>query len=296
MIAKEHSIFSQDCPVGHISSLVSTNIILPEGPLLSCKQCSHMVSSCTKGRYNFTMQQFNTHEGTLPNAATANRGFRLHSKRLKLIQKILKLPAENIHILDIGCSSGSFLKAARKLGFNIEGVEPAPAAAATAKNYGFKIYESVAESKNIPKDYFNALTMFEVIEHLDNPKHILKQCKNILKPGGILIIGTGNTDSWTQRFMGAKWEYYDINKHGGHISFFNPYSIKLLADDVGFKVISIGTRNVKFLEKNETINIRYRLTKILTELLNFPAQLIGKGHDMLVVLQRFSKEYEIEEC
>ncbi len=281
----ERNVFSKDCPIGHINSLVSTNIILPEGSLLICEQCGHMVSVCSKERYNLTIQQFDTAEGTLPNTASINRSFVLHSKRLRLIQKILKLPAESVYILDVGCSSGSFLKSARKLGFNVEGVEPAPAAVATARSHGFNVYEGGAEHKDIPKNYFNALTLFEVIEHLNNPKQLLQQCKDILKPGGILMIGTGNTDSWTQKIKGNKWEYYDIDKHGNHISFFNPYSIKLLAENVGFKVISVKTRNVRFFEKNETTNIQYKLAKILAELLNFPAQLVGKGHDMLAILQ-----------
>lgn len=285
----EYSIFSKDCPICHIDDLINTSILLPEGPLLICKQCGHMVSACSKERYDLTMQQFDTSEGTLPNVASINRSFKLHSKRLKLIQKTLGLPVEDIYILDIGCSSGSFLKSAKKLGFNVEGVEPAPAAVATARSFGFNVYEGGAEHKDIPRDYFNALTSFEVIEHLSNPKQLLEQCKDILKPGGILMIGTGNTDSWTQKIMGNKWEYYDISKHGGHISFFTPHSIKLLAKNVGFKVVNIKTRNVKFFEKNETTNAQYKMAKVLTELLNFPAQLMGKGHDMIVILENIKK-------
>lgn len=284
-VAIESKIFSKDCPIGHINSLISTNIILPEGALSVCQKCGHMVSACAKERYEFSMREFDTAEGTMPNSASADRGFRLHAKRLKLIQKALQLPAESIYILDVGCSSGTFLKSARKLNFNIEGVEPAKAAVATARQSGFKVYEGELGHKDIPKNHFNALTLFEVIEHLNDPRQLLQQCKEILKPGGILVIGTGNTDSWTQKIMGNRWEYYDIAKHGGHISFFNTNSIKLLAEDTGFEVVSIKTRCVKFFEKNETSNIQYKLTKVFTELLNIPAQVAGKGHDMLIVLQ-----------
>ncbi len=68
--------------------------------------------------------------------------------------------------------------------------------------------------------------------------------------------------------------------------FFNPYSIRLLAESVGLKVLKIHTRCVKFFEK-DTVNttIKYKVLKILNELLNVPAQLLNKGHDMLVVLK-----------
>ncbi len=280
------SFFSKDCPIGHLNSLVSTNIVLPEGPLLSCKECGQMLSVCSKERYNQTMKEFNTSEGTLPNAESASRSFKLHAKRLKLIQKKLKLPVEDIKILDVGCSSGSFLKSARKLQFKIEGFEPAPAAAATARANGFKVYENGLENAEIPRNYFKVLTVFEVIEHLHNPRQFLEQCKSLLVPGGILLINTGNTDSWTQKVLGSMWEYYDMEKHGGHISFFNPYSIRVLAESLGFKVLNIQTRCVKLFEKSEaTAGIKYKLLKILNELLNFPAQRFNKGHDMLAILQ-----------
>lgn len=232
------------------------------------------------------MQEFNTSEGTLPNAASINRSFKLHAKRLKLIQKKLKLPIKDIKILDVGCSSGAFLKSARRMQFKIEGVEPAPTAAATAKSDGFTVYQSGLENPEIPRNYFNVLTVFEVIEHLPDPKQFLEQCKSLLMPGGLLLINTGNTDSWTQNALGSTWEYYDIEKHGGHISFFNPYSIRLLAEAVGFKVLKIHTRCVKFFEKSTaTTTIKHKLLKILNESLNLPAQLFNKGHDMLVILQ-----------
>ena len=59
----------------------------------------------------------------------------------------------------------------------------------------------------------------------------------------------------------------------------------LLAESMGFKIVMINTRCVKFFEKDEIMPICYKSIKIITELLNFPAQLFGKGHDMLAVLQ-----------
>ena len=71
-----NNIFSNDCPIGHSKELINTGIKLPEGPLLICRECGHMVSSCSQKRYDLTMKQFDTAVGTLPNVKSVNRSFR----------------------------------------------------------------------------------------------------------------------------------------------------------------------------------------------------------------------------
>lgn len=46
---------------------------------------------------------------------------------------------------------------------------------------------------------FDAITRFEVIEHLQHPAELLNECRRILRPGGILLVGTGNAASWSFR-------------------------------------------------------------------------------------------------
>ncbi len=49
-----------------------------------------------------------------------------------------------------------------------------------------------------------------------------------------MVIKTANTDIWTVKALKGKWHYFNISKHGGHISFFNKKSISLLAQEAGF--------------------------------------------------------------
>ena len=107
-----------------------------------------------------------------------------------------------------------------------------------------------------------------------------------LKPGGVLLVSTGNAASWTVAAMGARWDYFHIEKDGGHISFFNPQSIALLASRAGFAVGRVETARVKFHEKGDVPGATYTLGKIAAELLNLPARLAGRGHDMLAYLRR----------
>ncbi len=101
-----------------------------------------------------------------------------------------------------------------------------------------------------------------------------------------MVICTGNTESWTVRHMAEDWEYFDMAKHGGHISFFNPISVRMLAERTGFEISDLRTRNVRFCGKARTGAVRYRVAKSAAEALNGCARYFGKGHDMLVIMRK----------
>lgn len=278
--------YLQECPVGCKAPLETTDYLLPEGPLLRCAECGQLISQCTEDRYWQSMQEFDDPRGTLPEAGLEQRRFRRSKSFLDQIAKLLKKPPTEIHLLDVGCSSGAFLEAAVKLGFHAEGVEPAKEAAATAQAAGLKVCHGLMHEAAYKDGQFDAITLFEVIEHLKEPADLLRECHRILRPGGILLIGTGNAASWTFAAEGARWEYLSIAGHGGHVSFYNPRSLSALAQRSGFSVAAVCTRGVRFCEKSDCSKPVYRLAKIAGESLNFLAAALDKGHDMAVYFRK----------
>ena len=279
------SRFLNTCPVGCNAPLETTGYVLPEGALLRCSACGQLLSQCSEARYWESMQEFDDPQGTLPKVGSEGGRLRRSKKFLDQIAKLLGQPPEKICLLDVGCSSGAFLHAAVKLGFRAEGVEPAPKAATTAQAAGLKVYQGLLQEAGYADGQFDAITLFEVIEHLQHPQDLLEECRRILRPGGILLIGTGNTGSWSMAAMGARWEYLHIAKHGGHVSFFNPGSIASLAQRSGFFVAAVHTRGVRFCEKGDYSAPVYRIAKVAGELLNVFAAWLDKGHDMAVYLR-----------
>lgn len=274
------------CPVGCASTLEVTQYILPEGPLLRCSACGQLLSQCTEAWYWKSMQEFDDPQGTLPNERSVARRFRRSKKFLERISGLLQQSPTDIRLLDVGCSSGAFLAAAVKLGFRAEGVEPAAQAAATAQAAGLNVRQGLLQDVGYAQGQFDAITLFEVIEHLKQPLELLRECQRILRPGGIMLIGTGNAASWSMAAMGSRWEYLDIARHGGHISFYNPHSIRDLAQKAGFSVADIRTRSVRFCDKSRCAKPVYTTAKLAGELLNPLAALLGKGSDMAVYLRR----------
>jgi len=286
IFADKNDLYVSACPIGCSGALQETDIVLPEGPLLTCPVCSQLISQCSRLRYEQSMSEFNTAEGTLPGEDAVKRHFQRTSKWLYAIAERLNKPNQDIRLLDVGCSSGSLLAVANRLGFMAEGVEPAPLAVKSARASGLAVHQGTLEAINFLADTFDVVTMFEVIEHVKDAFFLVQECYRIIKPGGLLVLGTANTDSWTARIQKSRWEYFDISKHGGHISFFNRKSVQILADRCGFKVEFLKTYSVSFMERKNNSVLIYRPLKILAELMNLPSKIFGKGHDMLIFLRK----------
>lgn len=274
------------CPVGCTTVLADTTLQLREGPLRRCEGCGQLLSSASEARYSETMAQFDDSAFNVTTGRAQSRRDAVASKRLTRLATLLGKSAQDIRLCDVGCSRGQFVAAALAAGFCAEGVEPAPQIAQAARDASLPVRTGLLEDQQYADASFDALTLFEVVEHLRAPLPLFAECRRVLKPGGILLISTGNAASWTAAAMGARWDYFDMARDGGHISFFNPRSMALLAAKAGFEVAGIDTARVKFHDRENTPHWRYAAGKLLAEALNLPARLAGRGHDMLAWLRK----------
>jgi 2-polyprenyl-3-methyl-5-hydroxy-6-metoxy-1,4-benzoquinol methylase len=275
------------CPVECESELAETAVALLEGNLLRCAACGQLVSQICEAEYRASMQKFDSETGTLPASTSQRRHDQRAARIFTRIKTMLSTPEGRcLRLLDVGCSSGALMLSARRYGIDVEGVEPAHRAALAAQAVGFKVFPGTLAEASIPSSSFQAVTLMEVIEHLSKPGEVLREIWRILEPNGILVIGTGNAASWTVRLMGGRWNYFQISRHGGHVSFFTPHSLGLLAARCGFRIERLETRHVRFAESYQASPIVYRSLKVLGEMLNGPARLLDRGHDMLAYLRK----------
>lgn len=273
------------CPVGCVAEPVDTSIVLAEGRLLSCPECGVLMSQCDPARYEATMAEFDAAAGTLPDAASAARRSRRERGFLATIAQLAGRPPGQCRLLDVGCSSGSLLRTAREMGFVAAGVEPAPQAAAAARALGFDVRTGTLAEARFADASFEAITLTEVIEHLADAHSVVAECRRLLAPGGVLMIGTGNTASWTMAFNGSSWEYLDLSRQGGHVCFYSPRTIHVLAARCGLAVAAIYTRRVRLLEGARS-PLGRRVAKLAAGALGPLAKLLGRGHDMQAYLRR----------
>lgn len=278
--------YVRSCPVGCAAPITDTAIVVAEGALRRCSGCGQLLSSASAARYAETMEQFNAADFNAPLGRELARRQSVARQRLSRITALLGKAAADTRVLDVGCSRGQFVAAAIAAGYRAEGVEPAPRIAEAARAAGLPVVTGLLEDQHYPDGHFDVLTLFEVIEHLREPLPLLTECRRVLKPGGILLVSTANAESWTAAAMGARWDYFDMEKDGGHISFYNPRSMAKIAAAAGFEVARLDTARVKFHDKGDTPRGLYVLGKIVAELLNLPARLAGRGHDLLAYLRK----------
>lgn len=145
-----------------------------------------------------------------------------HTRLVKIIEKI-KVKG---NVLEIGCGKGHLLDKLKKYGLECYGVEPSPSASNYAKEkFGLNIVNGFLAENTFPKLKFDLIILLDVLEHIKNPNELIRLVKYYLKPNGVLIIGTGNIDSFNARLSGKYWGYFGSWEH---ISFFTFSSIKYL--------------------------------------------------------------------
>ncbi|MBC7249814.1 MAG: class I SAM-dependent methyltransferase [Anaerolineae bacterium] len=147
--------------------------------------------------------------------------------------ELLSPPLNDARLLDVGCHIGVFVEIARERGWDAWGVEPSRWAAAQAQKRGLQVISGTLRQAAFPADSFAVVTMWDVIEHLANPRGELEEVYRILKPGGLLAVHTINIESLFARLLGHRWPWLMEM----HLYYFSPTTLQRMMESVGFQVI-----------------------------------------------------------
>ena len=148
-----------------------------------------------------------------------------------VLRKIAKFKRSG-KLLDIGCGPGFFLDQAKRQGWAVHGVDLSQWSKDHAKaHFNIDITQGLLTDARFPDRAFDVIVMNDVIEHLEDPKCVLKEIRRILKNDGIIYISTPDIQSFLSRLLSAKW--WGINKY--HLYYFSKKTIEKLFDEVGFK-------------------------------------------------------------
>ena len=160
------------------------------------------------------------------------------------------------NLLDIGCGSGEFLEQFKTIkGWDLSGVEINSYAAKIAQKKGLNIFNGTLEEARFPDDSFDAVTMWDVLEHLHDPKQTLREVKRILKPGGIIALRLPNGDSWDLKLFKRYWSGLDAPRH---LYVFTHKTIHQLLDISGFDILQMHSKQGSYI--GFTLSLSFWLT------------------------------------
>ena len=164
----------------------------------------------------------------------------LYQRYIDQLDKLHHLAEKQL--LDIGCATGAFMTVARERNWNVKGLELGKASADYANTaQGLTVFNCPIEDFK-PDSSFDAITLLEVIEHLESPRQCLLRIHDWLAPGGLLLITTPNFDSLYRRLFGAKW--WVVNCEDEHIQFFNNKTLCGLLKETGYTAEYMHIRSI----------------------------------------------------
>lgn len=145
-------------------------------------------------------------------------------------------------LLDVGCGLGFFLKAISCLVGECVSVEVSDNQAIYAnEKLGVKVLKGEMTELALPRESFDVITLWDVIEHVSSPIKCLDECHRLLKEGGLIVISTPNYDSITRMIVGEKWLVLNPPEH---LSYFTPTTLRKALEKEGFLPLYMSTKGL----------------------------------------------------
>jgi len=189
-------------------------------------------------------------------------------RRLREIER--RMPAGRI--LDVGCALGFFLEEAQRRGWTVEGIDISAHAVQYAKErLGISARVGTLRDSQFEKESFDVITMWDVIEHLPDPVGELALCRDLLRPGGLIVLSTPDLESLVAKITGPRWMGFKLADE--HIYYFSRKTITLALETAGLEMVEITT-----IGKHVTLDFFARRLSMYTPRL---ARGLGRAFDLL---------------
>jgi 2-polyprenyl-3-methyl-5-hydroxy-6-metoxy-1,4-benzoquinol methylase len=203
------------------------------------------------------------------------RGSRLRAAKSQL--GLIKKYKSGTTLLDIGCGEGFFLFNASKVGYTTKGIEISQDAAEYARReFSLDVEAKPFEELRFVENYFDVVTLWQVLEHVPYPLMVLKEVHRILKPGGLIATSTPDIEGIMVKIFRRKW----WNLRRLHINQFTAKTLTDILNRAGFEnVFSTGYKEyislsmlviplLKHLQVYERANGLFHLSSVSGKIMN----------------------------
>lgn len=153
------------------------------------------------------------------------------------LRRTESMVVERQGLLDIGCGNGFVLELARERGWrDLHGVEPsADALSHAAPGIAEQIRRDVMRPGLFAPESFAAVTMFQLLDHVADPVALLRECRKVLRPGGVILALNHNVAAVSARLLGERSPIIDVE----HTYLYSPLTMRRLFEIPGFTDIVV---------------------------------------------------------
>ena len=156
----------------------------------------------------------------------------------RVLKDLRRCGSKGGKLLELGCAYGFFLCEARA-DYDCVGVEMAPSAVAFARSRGLDVIKgSLCEEICTERGPFDAVAMLDCIEHLQAPDETVALLARCVRPGGHIVVTTGDWDSALARITKVNWRLMTPPQH---LFFFSKKTLMTLLQRNGFEILSVSS-------------------------------------------------------
>ena len=234
MFLKKHTK-DRSCPV--CESTNELEIFIKEGGrYVKCQDCNmiYLNPVFTNVAIEKYYNENHSLQSEVVESDTDNFYVNIYNAGLDDIQEIFSSLS---NILDIGCSSGTFLDLAKKRKLDTFGIELNKTEYIFSKEKGHKVYNDLLENINFEEN-FDLITLWDVFEHLIDGEFYLNEMKKNLTNNGLIFLQIPSSDSLAAKILREHCNMYDGLEH---VNLYGVETIKILAEKCGFEVLSLKT-------------------------------------------------------
>lgn len=212
------------------------------------------------------------------------RKSRFGEERVSKIEQFLS--SRKPSFLDVGCSTGFVVQAAQERGWNAQGIDlNTHAIHFGIENYGLNLS---SDSFFDIEGSYDAVGMYDVLEHVASPSQFLQQAAKVLKPKGILHVYVPNWNS-ASRYILNDAAHFIWPSH--HLTYFTPATLTQMIEKNDFEILEIETEgldlyDVHWMKKEGLLNEDFNLSDRLIEILQFLTNAGGHGKNLRCIAKR----------
>jgi 2-polyprenyl-3-methyl-5-hydroxy-6-metoxy-1,4-benzoquinol methylase len=172
-----------------------------------------------------------------------------------LVRLLARYGVPDGRVLDIGSGFGFFLRALEESAYEPYGLEVSEYARERAREHTSApiVTQSADDTLPFDTDFFDAVTMFDVIEHVEDYPSMLGECRRTLRPGGRIFVATPSGHSIARFLLGRRWSWY---KDPTHVHMFTPGSLERALKEAGFDQVESMTYFNFYIVGDATTSLR----------------------------------------